>query len=110
MNIPSPTWRVQPVPKGWYIEAIKRGVVRGILELGYTTLGEEVLRKFIIESGNQGQFRVGRDDDQCEIGISSSLASRVHAVVHFRRVSSTVTLPYIYDCNSTHGVFLNTKE
>ena len=64
MNIPSPTWRVQPVPKGWYIEAIKRGVVRGILELGYTTLGEEVLRKFIIESGNQGQFRVGRDDDQ----------------------------------------------
>ena len=64
MSIPSPSWRVQPVPSGWYIEAIKRGVVRGTLELGVSTLSDEVERKFLIESGNQGQFRIGRDDDQ----------------------------------------------
>jgi len=92
MSLPSPKWRVPP-PSGWYIEAIKHGILRGTLELHFSTLPHAI----VIPCGSDNQFRIGRDDQQCEIGISSRLASRVHAVVHFKRVRGDVTLPYIYD-------------
>ncbi|GMI04098.1 hypothetical protein TrVE_jg11224 [Triparma verrucosa] len=106
-SAPVPSWKVSP-PTGWVIEAMKGGVSRGLLSLGR---GIEGVECFEVMANNEDTFIVGRGED-CDIEISNPLASRVHATIAFRTLpnASNITLPYIYDCASSHGVYLNMKS
>ncbi|GMI14473.1 hypothetical protein TrLO_g2454 [Triparma laevis f. longispina] len=103
---PTPKWCVPP-SSGWYLEALKGGVSRGLLSLGPS--GPEAPDSFEVLPNSSSQFLIGRGED-CEIEISSPLASRLHSSICFRVLPTGLTLPYIYDCDSSHGVYLNLKE
>ena len=59
-----------------------------------------------IEMTGRPWFSFGRSAS-CEVVIEHPSSSRVHAVVQFRQTDSK---PFVFDCGSTHGTFLNKKQ
>ena len=59
-----------------------------------------------IEMTGRPWFSFGRSAS-CEVVIEHPSSSRVHAVVQFRQTDSR---PFVFDCGSTDGTFLNKKQ